>query len=70
MPDITMCQDLKCPSRTICYRYCAEPDKRQSYFAESTRVKGQMRCSEYWDYRVHEMRTKSSRTVNKKARKK
>lgn len=31
MPDITMCCAEYCPYRDTCYRYKAEPDKRQSY---------------------------------------
>jgi len=31
MPDITMCQNHKCPKRETCYRYTAEPSNWQSY---------------------------------------
>lgn len=35
MPDITMCPDVKCPSRHICYRYMAKANPLwQSYFSE------------------------------------
>ena len=38
MPDVTMCQDDKCPQCNECYLFMAMPSKyRQSYFAESPR---------------------------------
>jgi hypothetical protein len=49
MADITACSDKRCPSRTICYRYTCEKDTYQSYFAESPRKDGEMRCEEFWD---------------------
>jgi hypothetical protein len=50
MSDICMCEDKKCPSRTLCYRFTAEKcEYRQSYFAESPRKKGQMCCSSFWN---------------------
>lgn len=40
MPDITMCDNTKCPLRNSCYRFTAEPNKyRQSYFAEKPKLK-------------------------------
>jgi hypothetical protein len=30
-PDITMCDNKKCPLRGLCYRQTATPSKRQSY---------------------------------------
>jgi hypothetical protein len=35
MPDITMCQDSKCPFKRECYRFTAEPSILQSYFSVS-----------------------------------
>lgn len=38
MPDITMCNDEKCPKRKECYSFMAIPSEyRQSYFAKSPR---------------------------------
>jgi hypothetical protein len=51
MPDISMCADTRCPSRTICYRYCAEPEALWQSYGSFGRKKGQMRCEDYWDYR-------------------
>ena len=49
MADICMCQDKRCPSRVLCYRYTAEPCKyRQSYFLKSPRKKDAMKCEEFW----------------------
>jgi hypothetical protein len=33
MPDITMCQNRKCPARSICYRFRAVPDEHWQSFA-------------------------------------
>ena len=63
MADIAMCQDKRCSSRTLCYRFTAKADPyRQSYFTNS-REKGKIRCDEFWsnegtpdptDYSVNE----------------
>ena len=37
MPDITMCEDAECPFAKSCYRFTAEPSRRQSYFTKSPR---------------------------------
>lgn len=48
--DVCMCQDKRCPSRTLCYRYTAKACKyRQAYFAKSPRKKDAMRCEEFLD---------------------
>lgn len=31
MPDISMCENLFCPLKHICYRYTATPSNTQSY---------------------------------------
>ena len=31
MPDISMCQNIKCDKRAYCYRYLAYPSPRQCY---------------------------------------
>lgn len=31
MPDITMCRNKDCPKKLACYRWCAVPDRWQSY---------------------------------------
>lgn len=47
--DICMCQDKRCPSRVLCYRYTAEPCKyRQAYWAKSPRKPHAMRCQDFW----------------------
>ena len=49
MADICACNDKKCPSRTLCYRYTCEKNKfRQAYFTLPIRVKGKMKCKEFW----------------------
>lgn len=47
MPDITMCADEECPLRLKCWRYCAAPSERQSYFAQTPR-EGAI-CEYFWD---------------------
>ena len=37
MPDITMCQDRKCPRNWACHRFTAKPSEWQSYFYKSPR---------------------------------
>jgi len=49
MADICACQDKKCPSRTLCYRYTCEKDTHwQSYFAKSPRKPHAVSCDEFW----------------------
>jgi hypothetical protein len=31
MPDISMCQDAKCPSKNTCKRFASVPNQVQSY---------------------------------------
>ena len=46
-PDITMCQDTKCPKRKKCYRFTAKPDEyRQSYFSNTPRKNS--KCEYFW----------------------
>lgn len=40
MPDITLCQDNKCPRRELCYRAVAKASYWQSYF-------GRKPCDDY-----------------------
>lgn len=50
MADICCCQDNRCPSRTMCYRFTAKKDEmRQSYWAKSPRKAHAMKCEEFWD---------------------
>ena len=38
MPDITMCDNKKCPIKETCYRFTAIPSEyRQSYFMDDIR---------------------------------
>jgi len=48
MPDITACNDDKCPLKETCYRYkCNKNELGQSYFLDSPR-KGK-KCEHYWE---------------------
>lgn len=47
MPDISACQNIKCPLALGCYRYMCVPDKHwQSYSLFSPDKKGN--CKDYW----------------------
>lgn len=46
MPDITMCNNNKCPMRENCYRFKAEPSDYQSYFRQSPDKDGE--CEYFW----------------------
>lgn len=49
MPDISMCDDKKCPFRKKCYRFRAMPNEyHQTYFAGSPRSSEQ-HCDYFWD---------------------
>jgi hypothetical protein len=53
MPDIAMCLNNKCPKRTTCYRFMAEPnDIRQSYADFKPNEDG--KCDYYWEYDCQE----------------
>jgi hypothetical protein len=48
MADICACNDKKCPSRTLCYRFTCEKSKyRQAYWAKSPRKKNAVSCEEF-----------------------
>lgn len=48
MADITCCLEHNCPRRKHCYRYTAEKDDWQSYFAEKP-CEDYMACESFWD---------------------
>lgn len=61
MPDITMCEDKKCPKKDTCYRFLAEPTPCwQPYFVNSPR-KGK-NCEYYW---WHDWLTKEKKKEEK-----
>ena len=47
MPDISMCRDKTCPSRTVCYRFTAVPNPLRQSYASFDR-KGMRTCGDYW----------------------
>ena len=51
MPDITMCENEKCPFKEECFRYTAKPSEhRQSYsMFEPTIVDGKITCEWFLD---------------------
>jgi len=49
MADVTACNDKRCPSRTLCYRFTCQKDEYQSYFVKSPRKNGAVSCCEFWD---------------------
>lgn len=50
MPDITMCAANECPKKYECYRYLAEPGRRQSYFSEPKF--NENGCAHFWDTKI------------------
>lgn len=53
MPDITMCNSLKCTLRETCYRHKAIPkEMRQSYFANPPHD-GKGNCEHYVKIKPH-----------------
>lgn len=53
MPDVSMCFGIGCPLKENCYRYKANPDEYQSYFAEPpyniTESDEQPSCDYFWE---------------------
>lgn len=51
MPDISMCNNIKCKRRLTCYRFTAKPNPyMQSYSAFQTReVDGVEVCDAHWN---------------------
>ena len=44
MPDIAMCQNVKCPSSNRCYRFLAIPSEFSQAYVEFTPEKGEEKC--------------------------
>lgn len=55
MPDISLCNNYKCPLRDKCYRYRAVPDKYWQSFANFTPITFPFgpgtvtKCDVFWD---------------------
>lgn len=48
MPDITLCLNLDCPSRSHCYRATATPNECRQSYAGFTPKTGEDKCEMYW----------------------
>jgi len=49
MPDISLCDGMKCPKKESCYRYTATPNEyRQSYFGAPPYDPHTGKCEYYW----------------------
>lgn len=48
-PDISMCADKRCPSRTICYRFTAKPEPRYQCYGAFGRKPDAIRCKDFWN---------------------
>lgn len=46
MADITMCKGDGCETKFTCFRFCAIPNERQSFFTNSPIKDGS--CEYYW----------------------
>jgi len=48
MPDISMCDNKKCPSKEKCYRFKAVPNDYQTY-ADFKPEKNEDKCDAFWE---------------------
>lgn len=48
MPDITMCNNDKCPSSKTCYRFMAKPTPGWQSYAAFAPPPGELKCDSYW----------------------
>ncbi len=44
MPDISMCRNLKCPSRKKCYRYRAIPNDGRQFYGSHVSKDKDLKC--------------------------
>ena len=49
MPDISMCENQKCPSRKSCYRYTSKPNPYRQTYSLFEVNEGEDKCESYWD---------------------
>ena len=48
MPDLAMCADYECPSRSTCYRYRAHPNAGRQAYADFSRNERDPKCGSYY----------------------
>jgi hypothetical protein len=48
MPDISMCKNIRCPSRVTCVRYRAVPNPYRQSYASFDRPAEAKACQDYW----------------------
>lgn len=51
MPDIAMCADKECPSRSQCHRWLAWPSAMRQSYGCFERSKNADRCANFWPAR-------------------
>ena len=47
MPDVSMCQDISCPSSPHCYRFKAKPKPKWQSYVDFQR-QGRVNCDSFW----------------------
>ena len=58
MPDVTLCDNYKCPLRDMCYRYRAVPNKYWQSFSHFTPVTFPLgsgmttKCDHFWNIEI------------------
>ena len=48
MPDISMCENKSCPSRSRCYRFTAKPSQCMQSYGDFEPKPGEDKCEFYW----------------------
>jgi len=59
MPDISMCNNLSCPSNKYCYRFTATPTEYRQAYASFTLEDDEMSCSHFWSNGVNSDKCKN-----------
>ena len=48
MPDISMCSNKDCPSRSVCYRAVAKPSPHRQSYMDFKLLPGAKLCGDFW----------------------
>ena len=52
MADISMCRNVRCKSRLVCYRFMADVNEFRQAYANFVPDKGNDRCDYFWDLKT------------------
>lgn len=56
MPDISMCENVSCPSRRKCYRYMAKPNSYWQAYSSFKPIDGDRLCFDFIDVKGYSLR--------------